>query len=417
MNQRKAIFYQLGNVLLMAVAMWWSFSHWRDQRMGTNWMGPYLSAAQALDPMKGVFLVDLEDVQRFKYLDDAHLEDAYRFSNVGNHKPFLYGSPGYSYLIKAATLLFPFAGHQTAIILLQCLFHLLLCFGILSTRSLSFRFRLLFLILYALNPLVLRFVTFNFYYFWQVIPSFGILYLYLKVKNKLCWLLILGTLPLVLLTRPTTLFVCGAFLLLLFWHRSRVFAVGYAVLLAATVVWLYVPATKNPWHTFFAGVGGYANPYGISLNDEDAYALYQKHTGIKLNASTGGNFYDSSVQQEYTAITQHEYLTILEKSPVLLIKNAVVNFFGSFSVGYVNKASDWLNYLIALSGLAFAAFLAYRRKFHIMIFLTLGVVGFVFYYPPIPAYMYGNYLLLVWGLIEVLISFKSGSFVEPKKLP
>ncbi len=384
--------------------------------MSSNWMGTYLSAAQALDPTKRVFLVDLDDVQKFKSLDDPVLEDAYLFQNKGNHKPFGYGTVSYSYIIKASTLLFPFVGHQLASILVQCLVHILLCLGVLALNSLSLRFRLMFLIFYALNPLVLRFVTFNFYYFWQVIPSFGLLYLELKIKNKFCWLLILCSLPLVILTRPTIVFISGVFLLMLFLRRSKVWATGYVLFLVATVWLLYAPAAKNPWHTFYVGVGGYSNPYGISLSDEASYALYQKHTGVRLNSSTGGNFYESSVQQKYTDITRQEYMAVLEKSPVLLLKNAIVNFFGSFSIGYVNKAPDWINYLVALSGLVFASFLAYRKKLHILIYLTLGVMGFVFYYPPIPAYMYGNYLLLAWGLIEVLISFKPRSFVKLKIL-
>ena len=37
--------------------------------------------------------------------------------------------------------------------------------------------------------------------------------------------------------------------------------------------------------------------------------------------------------------------------------------------------------------------------------MILGIGGFVLYYPPIPAYMYGNYVLLVWGLIEIIESY------------
>jgi hypothetical protein len=387
----------LFSVFLMIGALWWSFYHWKSQRMGTNWVGPCLSAAQALNPIKGELLVDLDDLQKFKFLDDSSLEDSYQFSNKGNHKPYIYGSRGYSYLIKFSTLLFPDVGHQLAVIYLQCLLHLLLCFGILSTSSLPFSVRLMFLIFYALNPLILRFVTFNFYYFWQGIPSFGILYIYWKVKNKFCWLLILCTLPLVILVRPTTIFISTAFLLLLFLRHSEVLSIGYAILTLVVVGWLNVPDAKSPWHTFYAGVGGYANPYGISLSDESSYALYCENTGIKLNASSGGNFYDYSVKKKYTAITRQEYLAVLEKSLVLLVKNAIVNFFTSFSLGYVNKAPDWVNYLIALSGLVFAAWLAFCRKFHTLIFLTLGVIGFVFYYPPIGAYMYGNYFITGLG--------------------
>ena len=404
-NSRKENLFILLSAILIAVALYVSFYQWREQRMSTNWMAPFLSAAQHLDPAQRAFLMDLDDIEKFKSLDDTALEDTYLFSSSGTTQAYTYYPIGYPYLIKAATLVFPFVGHQVAIILLQCLFHLLLCLGLLSHRTLSFRVRVLFLILYALNPIVLRVATLNFYYFWQVIPSFGLLYLLLHIKSKIGWLLTLLSLPFALLARSTTIFISAGFLGYLFWVRSRAGAIAYTILLAGVVSWLYVSNDKNPWHTLYAGVGGYANPDKIALSDESSYALYQKHTGIPLNPSIGGNFYDPVVQKKYTAITRQEYIAVLQEHPVLLAKNAVAYFFAAFSVGYVNKAPDWLNYLIALSGLVFFILLAYHKKYLLLAWMILGIGGFVFYYPPIPAYMYGNYVLLAWGLIEIIDTY------------
>lgn len=415
---RKENLFLLLSALLMAVALYVSFYQWREQRMSTNWMAPFLSAAQYLDPSQRAFLMDVDDIEKFKSLDDTALEDTYLFSSAGTPQPYTYYPIGYAYLIKAATLLFPFVGHQVAIILFQSLFHVLLCLGLLSHRALSFRVRMLFLVLYALNPIVLRVVTLNFYYFWQVIPSFGLLYLLLNIKSKLGWALTLLSLPLALLARSTTIFISAGFLGYLFWIRSRVGAIIYTLFLVGIVSWLYVPNDKNPWHTLYAGVGGYTNPDKIALSDESSYALYQKHTGVPLNPSIGGNFYDPAVQETYTAITQQEYLAVLKEHPVLLAKNAVAYFFAAFSVGYVNKAPDWLNYLIAVSGFIFFVLLGYHKKYLLLAAMILGIGGFVLYYPPIPAYMYGNYVLLVWGLIEIIESYlPSRSADKPLRVP
>ncbi|GAB2783979.1 hypothetical protein GCM10027275_30080 [Rhabdobacter roseus] len=392
----------LAAVILMVAALSWSFYQWRGQRMSSNWMGPFLSAAQNLMPGQRVFLIDIDDVKHFKALASVAEEDAYVFRQSTILVPYIYDPIGYPYLIRAATTLFPFVGHQLAIILFQSLVHLILCYSLLSSQHLSASFRILFLVLYALNPLVLRFVTFNHYYFWQVIPSFWLLFISLKISHRVGWGVLWFVLPFVLLARPTTLF--AVLVCIVYWYKfkSKKWAIGYTVWLALLGSWLYVPNQKNPWHTMYVGVGAYSNPYGINLSDDDAYALYEQHTGIPLNPSTGGNYFELPVQRQYRDITQHTFLTIWQDKPFLLLKNAVINFFGGFSIGYVNKAPDWLNYLVSFSGLLFVGVLWYFKKFKILLFVVLSMAGYVLYYPPIQAYMYGNYLLLVWGLIEVL---------------
>ncbi|GHB83303.1 hypothetical protein [Persicitalea jodogahamensis] len=402
MPQRKYRIYQTGAVLLMILALYWSFYQWRGQRMGTNWMAPFMSAAQNLRPGERVFLIDLSDIRKFKALDDVVSEDGYRFQKSSNLQPYIYDPIGYPYLIKAATLIFPWAGHQLAIILFQCLVHLILCWCVLSEQKLSRNFRILFLILYALNPIVLRFVTFNHYYFWQAIPSFWLLFLALDIRQKIGWLLLMGTLPFVLLARPTTIFIAIACLVALYRHWSGKWAIAYTLLVMLLVGWLYVPNQKNPWHTMYVGIGGYENPYGIVLSDESAYSLYERETKVPLSASVGNNYFDPVVQRQYRSITKEAYLSVLRKNTLLLAKNAAAYFFGAFSLGYVNKGADWLNYLVSASGLVFFLWLLLRKKYQLLLWMVLSVAGFVFYYPPIQSYMYGNYLLLVWGFIALV---------------
>ncbi len=399
---------------LIVMALTWSFYQWRQQRMSANWMGPFLSAAQNLQPGKREFFFDLEDVIRFKELDDVVLEDAYRFGHSASPEVYIYDPIGYPYLIKVATVLFPFVGHQLAIIIFQCLIHLILCLSIIGQTSLTLRFRLLFLVLYALNPLVLRFVTFNHYYFWQAIPSFWLLFLAIRNKSRPGWGVLLLTLPFVLLARPTTVFVVLACLVAFYFYKSKKWGLIYGGVFLATVAVLYVPNQKNPWHTMYVGVGGYANPYGIALSDDDAYALYQQKTGLTLTVSTGGNYFDASVQAEYRAISRNAYLAIWQESPALLVKNALVYFFGGFSLGYINKAPHLLNYALAASGLLFFGLLLYRKKGYLVLAVVLTMAGFVLYYPPIQSYMYGSYLLLVWGFIEI---FVPNPFVSVSNVP
>jgi hypothetical protein len=399
----KKITYPLfaGLFILFALYLSYSYGVQTGSRQSANWMGPFLSGAQHLK-WGGEFLIDLQDSHQFKDLDNVVSEDWYRFKQNTSPQKHISDPIGYVYLIKLATLLFPWSGHQLAIILLQSLMHLILCLVVLREQTLSVRSRLLFFILYALNPLVLRFVTFNHYYFWQVLPSFFLLFFWLRVNSRIGYALVSALLPFVLLLRPTTLLaVLACFGSLLYLRHSRKYGLLYSLLSAGLLVWLFTPNQKNPWHSMYAGIGAYANPYDIKLSDNSAYELYQKRTGRVLNAEIGGNFFDPQVQGQYQEITRGAYLDVLQNSPLLLIKNALVNYLQAFSIGYLNKAPDWFNYLIALSGAGFMSLLLYYRKYRLVGFMTLTVIGFVPYYPPIQAYMYGNYLLLVWGLIEV----------------
>ncbi|TDB63475.1 hypothetical protein [Arundinibacter roseus] len=413
-SQRNVLMYVVA-IFLLAGAIYASFFFWRSQRMSTNWMGPFLSAAQHLQPGERTFLIDLEDVLRFKSLDNVVQEDAYHFAQSTNTQPYIYDPIGYPYLIKAATLLFPWAGNQLAIILLQCLVHSLLCICVFTAPGLPMGFRMLFFGFYALNPLILRFVIFNHYYFWQAIPSFWLLFGALGIRAKFGWAVLFLTLPLVLLARPTTLFICLFCLLVLYRFGPKARALGYTIFFITTVTFLYVPNQKNPWHTMYVGIGGYSNPTGIKLSDESGYALFEENTGKLLNASTGGNYFEPKVQNTYHMLTRQAYLSAWKQHPFLLIKNSVVYFFGAFSLGYINKAPDWLNYFLAATGFLYFVFLLYKRKYWLLAASTITVIGFAPYYPPIQAYMYGNYLLLIWALIEVILPFfpKSWSDTNP----
>ncbi|HEV7346830.1 hypothetical protein [Telluribacter sp.] len=114
----------------MVVTLWWAFYQWRGHPMSTNSMAPFLSTAQHLT-RGGDFLIDVEDVRYFKGLDDVVEEDQYIFRTSSTPQQYIYDPIGYPYLIMTATVLFPWLGHQLAIILLQCMIHILLCLAVL----------------------------------------------------------------------------------------------------------------------------------------------------------------------------------------------------------------------------------------------------------------------------------------------
>jgi hypothetical protein len=84
-----------------------------------------------------------------------------------------------------------------------------------------------------------------------------------------------------------------------------------------------------------------------------------------------------------------------------LLRNTSLNLAQSFALGYMTK-SQMLSYFSAGIGVVVMLVMAWHGMFLSMALLLAGVAGFVLYFPPIPAYMFGNYLLLAWVLVHVV---------------
>lgn len=367
-------------------------------RQSSVWTGPYLSAAANLS-WPPAFLIDLEDINQFNHLDDPTLEDQYQFKASGPLTPYAYNDIGYVYLIWFAKGMFPFLGHQQSILLLQALLHLVLCTLLVNDRAFSNSWRLGFLILYALNPIVLKYVVFNHYYFWQSVPSLLIVLLAGKSTRNTGTYVLIAFLPWAVLARTTTLLVVPVILYLLYKNRGRATLLTTLTYCTAVGFFFFKPSQKNMWHTAYIGTGAYANPYGINLSDNDGYDLYQKSYGEPLSATTGGNLYDPAVFSEYKALTQKAFLENFALTPGLYLKNAMVNSAGAYSVGYLSGKPDWINYLLAGLGLLVIILFVQSRQWVYLISMGLLAFSYTLYYPPIPAYLFGNYALLIAGLL------------------
>ncbi len=374
-------------------------------RQKTVWTGPYLSAAANLTwPLD--FKIDVEEIKRFNTLDDTRQEDRYRFKKSGNLTSYMYNDMGYVYLVWAARHIFPFLGDQQAVILLQALIHWLLCSLLVGGKSFSRPWRVGFFLLYAVNPLVLKYVVFNHYYFWQAVPSLLIVMLSgnrAKPKGSLFGIMLL---PWAILARITTFLVFPIILYLIYRHASRLTLI--LTLLYCSLVWgaFYKPSQKNGWHTAYIGTGAYQNPYGIALSDEAGPKLYQERFGVEITGSTGGNLYEPEIYQRYRTLSREVFLEQLAANPVLYLKNAAVNTLEAFSLGYLSGKPDWVNYILAFSGLLVLLCFVYARQWLFLVSIALLSLPFTLYYPPIPAYMYGNYALLGGGLLMCFLKLR-----------
>ena len=171
------------------------------------------------------------------------------------------------------------------------------------------------------------------------------------------------------------------------------------------LIFIFPSHSQAPWHTMYVGIGAYKNPYNIQLADEEGYKFFYNQTGKKMNST---NINDPQLIDEYYQILKKEYFRILSENPKLAIKNALLNIFQSYSIGY-KVGNERIAYASAFLGLLMIVLLLYSKQY--VLFLAIGLLSgsFTPYYPPIAAYMYGSYILLVVAfihIIEYLLAYK-----------
>jgi hypothetical protein len=170
------------------------------------------------------------------------------------------------------------------------------------------------------------------------------------------------------------------------------------------------------WHTIFIGIGAYPNPFLSSLSDNEGFDFFHKRTGLVIsNTIPGGNIYtDHALRDTYITTLKNEYLSLWQTQPFLLIKNAALNFFQSFSLGYFVDYPLWVSYLSAATGFVFCLLLLLKKQYLWIIALAACSITFTPYYPPILAYMYGSFILIVAAFISLLKQYPIFEEVENK---
>jgi hypothetical protein len=310
---------------------------------------------------------------------------------------------GYMYIVLVARSVFFWMGDIQAVEALQLVVHILITLAGMALLR-SWLARLLLLLLYGLNPVVLHIVTYPFYYFWQTIPAALIFFYLIRKDLRLGWgLLPVGfLLGLSFITRPTVVLTIGLLgLLMLIRERPRTAIAGILVMIATVIVLNQDTIRSNPWHTMYVSVGAYPNPYGIEFADWSGFQYYEEQTGIEIDPRTGGNYEDPELREDYRQRLKARYKEIFVDSPLMLVRNAALNIFQSFGPGYVT-ASRGLSYASAFLGLLVLLLLLVRRKFLWVVAIGLCSITFTPYCPPIPVYMFGAYILIVGGIIAVL---------------
>jgi hypothetical protein len=387
----------LGGLILVASVV---FDNPKTQ--GIYLVVPYLSGAANWEPGRGWMYAEADTV-RMTALSPEAREDV-RLEPSEDLVPYAAQAPGYVYIALAARTVFFWMGDLAAVEWLQVLVHVAITLAFVALLQTRLQ-KALFFLLYGVNPLILYVATFPYYYFWQVIPSALLLAYLLDRRFRYGWWAVpaVALLAFMHTVRPTMVFVSAFFALLLVLRESRpVAAVSVALGLVCGVLLLASRPDEplNPWHTAYTGIGAWPNPYVHELSDAPGHELYEKAYGEEHRSGVGGNTSDPVYKKRYRKVTRESYLEILEKSPALLARNAVLNVLGSFSIGYITKSLA-LSYLSSAVGFAYCLLLLAARRFRFVAAILASCVSFALYFPPVPVYVYGTYILGIGAFVDL----------------
>ncbi|HNS11473.1 MAG TPA: hypothetical protein PKM97_02575 [Bacteroidia bacterium] len=370
---------------------------------------PYFSGAALIDQGQGwkFNLNEVDTLHKFISIPDKEESlkkiNSYHFvSHQIDSRNYAINQPGYLYVVWIAGNIFRWTGSIGAVKLFQLLIHSvisLIILLLLKTR----REQLIFFCLYVINPLIIYYALYPFYYFWEIIPSAILVYWFLS-QRKISFLVLLMLALLLAFTFHirSTVLVLSILVLLYAGRNLPIYKRGIvvAVFIFSLISLGSEKTDKHPGHIMYTSLGAYPNSYVKGFSDTISWNAYRDIAGSEFSYDSKPGMYDSEVFFGESKWCMGEYLRILKAEPLMVLRNAVLNFFQSFSLGHF-RASLPLSYFSSLLGLILFLLLFLRKKFFFLAAIIAASCTYSFYLPPLPIYMYGSYLIILMALMNI----------------
>lgn len=356
-----------------------------------DWSFPYFSGAANL--AVGGWRVSPAEYAAVRGIEPADYR-AHRHERTTDTVEYTFNNYGYVWVVAAARTLFGWMGDGNAVVTLQVVVHIAVALALFAMLWTPLR-RCTFFLLYAVNPVVLHIVTYPYYYFWSVLPCALLAVTWLQRERIGAWILPIAVgLAFSYLIRPPVLFVCLLVLVVAFRPGQRAVTLAAAGLFAALLFFGAARTYSSPWHTVYVGIGAYENPYGIDGPlDERGFDYYRDTTGVVIDMNPiDGTFQDAAARERYWGVLRERYLEIAHERPLLLVRNAAYNTAESFALGY-DADRSWVTLLSGLAGLVMIGLIVASRAWIWGLGILCYAAAFTPYFPPIPAYLFGAYLL------------------------
>ena len=148
----------------------------------------------------------------------------------------------------------------------------------------------------------------------------------------------------------------------------------------------------------YIGLGAYENSHGIELSDESGYQFYRQSVQGDIGSH---NIHHESVRSNYYEVVREEYTRIATDEWSMVLRNAVLNVTSAYSIGY-KTGNRLIQYFSSFTGSVLVLLLLYFRQFFWFFSIGIACAGFALYYPPIAAYLFGSYILIVLAVISIL---------------
>ena len=338
-----------------------------DKMMIPEFTAPYFSGAALLSE-SNEWQFNLSEVDSLhSFLSTENKDQArdkinsFRFSTKSiNSRTYSVNQPGYLYVVYIAQNIFFWTGGIGAVKLLQLFVHALISLCILL-RLKQKRNQILFFILYCINPLILYYALYPFYYFWVVIPSGIFIYIYLT-KRKLPFggiLLISFALAFLFHIRSTVVLISILSLFLMSQHMSRYKIASVFIIYFLAILGLSPKKShKHPGHILYTSLGAYPNAFVENFSDTVSWNAYSNYTGEKYSYTSSPGLYDRDVFFGESKWCLKEYKKIALDNPFMILKNALLNYLQCFSYGHI-RPSITLCYISSILGFFFLLFLFY----------------------------------------------------------
>jgi len=376
------------------------------------WSYPYFSGASNLDHGRAWFYSEDEYKEIESLLSNPDFERVLQkrsFDSQSNLRQFHLNDMGYVYVIAVAKNIFPFLSDMDAVEWLQILVHLLTSLYLLYILD-SKWMRLGFLFLYVLNPLIISYVTYPFYYYWQAIPALMLIPYLVRKKHHYSWFLVpVGVLlGLSIAIRPTVLFLCIYLIYLARHEKKFLLMLSMLTMLASAYLLRGADILKSPWHTAYISIGAYENPDGLVFKDLTAEDYFYDKTGERVNPDLpSGDLLNPDRYHSYANVVKLGYLDYLVQHPIRLARNGALNVLQSFSLGYFEYRDIQYSYLSAFLGLLFVIFLIATRSWLFLIGILVAGIGFTPYTPPVTRYLFGSFPLIICAAIYTVQKMSS----------
>lgn len=362
------------------------------------WTVPYLSGA-ANSSLDDGWLVDPQDEIAYKNLSESERWDfsAEPADDPRRLVPYLANDYGFIFVVVAARVIFWSVGDLEAVALLQLITHLILCITVLQFLTKRWM-AAAFVLIYAANPFIIRLVSFPFYYFWQSVAAvLGIWVIHSRDRfsTKTIGLTCVAALSTALI-RSSTLPMAILAVVLVFRGRPRALALSGTLLFVAAIGVLPA-ASKSPSHAAYIGLGAYPNKHNIVMSDATGHDSFREETGYSFDFSLGSETYSPEVREAYDDHLRGKIGEVVKVDPALPIRNAVINLGQSFSIGHAIGVPFPVHLLVAVCGGLIMFSLLTLGQWRFVVLNLAATSAFVFYYPPIPAYFFGSYVILATG--------------------